>query len=307
MRCGSESPEASQVRHCLHRGSKLLEDPGSSKRPLSSPGRPPTFAPRHPAREDPAVLFRAISYARYYRNWWELARTRSRGEAPHRVVLRGGEVFDSPTDTNVARLVKAVHFKHYFNPPGFEIGENDLVIDVGANVGAFSVYAAKRTRNRVIAIEPFPRNVEFLTRNCAANGCRNVEIVEAALGDKDEMVSLYLSDKGVAHQLFREARSGVLEEKVQVPGITLPRLMEQRGFDRIDFLKMNCEGAEGLILGSLPPTLLGRIGRIAFQFHDYASPLDHDQMRALLERAGFQTSLRWDGQSPQGLMYARRA
>jgi FkbM family methyltransferase len=251
------------------------------------------------------VLRRAISYLRYYRNWWELARIRSRGLAPHRVVLRNGLLFDSPVDTNVARLVKAVHFKRYFNPPGFEIREGDVAVDVGANVGAWSVYAARRTRGRVIAIEPFASNVEYLARNCAANGCANVEIVEAALGDKDGPVELYVSEKGVAHQLFRETNVGTLERSVQVTGVSLPRLMEQRGIERIDFLKLNCEGAEGLILGSLPPALFERIDRIALQFHDYASPLDHAELQALLERAGFETRLRWDGKSRQGFLYAR--
>jgi FkbM family methyltransferase len=251
-------------------------------------------------------VLRALRYARRYRNWRELERERSAGRAPHRIVLRTGERFESPDDTNVIRLVQGVFTRGYYTPPGFEIGGDDVVVDVGANVGTFSVYAASRTRGRVLAVEPFPDNVRCLERNLEANGCDNVEVFPGALADRDGSATLYVNSNGVAHQLFPEAHLGEVRTSIEVPVRRLPSLLEERGFERVDTLKLDCEGAEGLILPTLGERWLPRVRRIAMEFHDYASPLDHRALASLLADAGFATRLAWDPNDVRGFLYAWR-
>ena len=82
--------------------------------------------------------------------------------------------------------------------------------------------------------------------------------------------------------------------------------MDTNRLDRVDFLKMDCEGSEGAILLSTPADYLKRIGRLAIEFHDNVSAVAHDQIQALLEQHGFRTALRWDGASPFGFLYARQ-
>jgi hypothetical protein len=74
------------------------------------------------------------------------------------VRLRNGLSFKAPEGRNVLRGVSGVFFKRYYSPPGFEVREGDLLVDIGANVGAYNVYAARRTRSRLLAVEPDPEN-----------------------------------------------------------------------------------------------------------------------------------------------------
>src|SRR5262245_51828356 len=104
---------------------------------------------------------RGLRYARRYRNWRELAGARARREKPRRAVLRDGTTFEAPEGTNVMRVVTPVFHKHVYTPPGLELRPEDTVVDIGANIGAFAVYAAQRTRGRVLAIEPHPDNADY--------------------------------------------------------------------------------------------------------------------------------------------------
>jgi len=246
-------------------------------------------------------LWRSLRYARRYRNWRELSRIRSRGEKPGRALLRNGLVFEAPADVNVVRSVAAGFWKNYYTPPGFEIGPADVVVDVGANIGSFSACAALRTRGPIVAVEPFPSNAEYLRRNVAANGF-GVRVVEAALCDFDGEVELLETASGTTHRM-RE--SGDAASGIRVRALTLASVMQEQSLEHIDLLKLDCEGAEGRIL---PAALevLPRVRQVTMEFHDATSPLDHGALRSLLESAGYRTTLRWDGRSQNGYLYASR-
>jgi FkbM family methyltransferase len=250
-------------------------------------------------------LIRAFRYARSYRNWAELTRIRDAGEKPRHAEMRIGLSFEGPPDVNVLRSVGAGFLKQRYTPPGFEIAPRDVVVDVGANIGAFSIFAAQRTRERVIAIEPFPTNAEYLRRNADANAA-NVEVLEIALCDLDGSVEFVVTPNGTTHRM-RASSDAEDVTRVVVRGMTLRALMESLGLDHIDLLKLDCEGAEGHILPSCSEETLSRVRRIAMEFHDATSPLNHVELEQLLVKRGFETRLDWDGIASTGFLYASRA
>jgi len=87
---------------------------------------------------------------------------------------------------------------------------------------------------------------------------------------------------------------------------TLPQLLAEHGIPQVDFLKLDCEGAEGLILPSLPDALLRSVRAIAMEFHDDVSPLAHDALAKLLAERGYRVSQAWDGRSANGMLFAHR-
>lgn len=249
---------------------------------------------------------RALRYARHYENWRELERERAAKRKPARAVLRDGTVFDAPSGVNVLRVVTPVFHRRVYTPPGFEIEPEDAVVDVGANIGAFAVFAAQRTRGRVLAIEPHPGNADALRRNLRANSASRAEVAECAVADAPGVLPLFLGRSGTTHQLFAVGKDAGAGESVDVRVATLPALLAEHGFARVDFLKLDCEGAEGLVLPALPDAILGGIRVIALEFHDDVSPLAHDALAKLLETKGFRTALAWDGRSANGMLFARR-
>jgi FkbM family methyltransferase len=241
-----------------------------------------------------------------YQNWPELALGRWRAQRPRRVVLRDGLVIESaPGD--LLGIAEEIFFAQVYAPRGFEIGPADVVVDIGANVVAFTLYAARRTQRTVYAYEPFPGNLAFLERNVRRNGLHNALLRNQAVCERAGVARLFLSESPAGHLLFDRNLNGPLEHYVEVPATTLAELIEEHGLQQIDLLKLDCEGAEGAILGSAQACDLRRVRRIALEFHDNVSSLDHRELDALLRGHGFQTRLRWDGRSPFGYLYALRA
>ncbi len=87
---------------------------------------------------------------------------------------------------------------------------------------------------------------------------------------------------------------------------TLQEFMDSNHIQKIDFLKLDCEGAEGAILFSTPDEYLRRIRKITMEFHDHLSQFIHDDIQKRLEEVGFTTKLKWDGTSALGYLYGWR-
>jgi FkbM family methyltransferase len=243
---------------------------------------------------------------RYFRNWSDLALLALQGKRPAEIVLRNGIVIRAPEDNAVLRVVKDIFIDQVYTPSGMEIRETDVVVDIGANIGVFSLFAAGKTRNAIYSFEPFPANFEFLTRNIQLNGITTITASCLAISDMSATAKLYVSDTSGGHLLFDHNITGELKTYVEVPANTLEGIMSDHSIDYIDFLKLDAEGSEGQILGSTPARCLERIGKIAMEFHDNVSILDHDEIRRLLEDTGFSCRLRWDRTSPFGYLYAKR-
>lgn len=118
-----------------------------------------------------------------------------------------------------------------------EVRRGSVVVDLGANVGIFSVWAAKRGA-RVFAVEPFDENIEQLYRNVRGAGvAESVDLYRVAVGDRPGRVRVN-PGKG-------EARSGGAwtEPGSDVEQVTLGEIIRWAGGE-VDVLKLDVEGAE---------------------------------------------------------------
>lgn len=130
---------------------------------------------------------------------------------------------------------------------GLERG--DTVIDAGANIGLFTVKAAKEVgpEGRVIAIEPEKTHLEFLKRNIEANHLKNVEIVSKGVWSEGMKSSLYLYDNTGFHSVYSDEdfpkgsiHTGITDIELD----TIDNVSRELGLKRVDFIKMDIEGAE---------------------------------------------------------------
>lgn len=135
-----------------------------------------------------------------------------------------------------------------------ELRPGDTFLDVGANVGYYTVIASKRVgpTGRVIAFEPDPTSFAFLKRNVEANGCNNVTLVQKALSHEQGTIKLFLDEKNKgAHKIFQYGES---HRFVEVAAVRLDDYL--KGHEgRIDLIKIDTEGAEGAILKGMGETL----------------------------------------------------
>lgn len=128
-----------------------------------------------------------------------------------------------------------------------------VAIDVGANEGLYTLFAAARLgpTGRVVAVEPSSRERATLQRNFEINGLANVMVVGAALGAAPGKANLQIAS--AEHTGHNTLGSFVYDEVVaedseMVTVETLDGLVERLALSRVDFAKIDVEGAETSVL-----------------------------------------------------------
>jgi FkbM family methyltransferase len=145
------------------------------------------------------------------------------------------------------------------------IREGFAFVDVGANVGWYSLYVARKAgpSSRILAVEPQPDIFDRLTYNIRQNPFGTVKAVACAVADKPGELTLFVDPKNRGESSVKIVGSSQMDA-IRVPAVTLLDLLKGEGFTRLDAIKLDVEGAEDLILdpffrdapASLHPSLL---------------------------------------------------
>jgi len=130
-----------------------------------------------------------------------------------------------------------------------EIHEGDIVIDVGANIGYYTLIFAQLVgkSGKVIAFEPESKNFEILKKNVEINNYNNVILEPKIVSEKCGKMKLYVSDSDIVGH--RIQKMGTLKNFIEVESVTLDDYMEKLNLDKkVNFIKIDVEGAEPKVL-----------------------------------------------------------
>lgn len=155
-----------------------------------------------------------------------------------------------------------------FFRPEYEVDPNDLVIiDAGANIGAFSIYAAgKAPRARVFALEPFPSTWSRLLRHIEVNRLsQRITVLPLALGGEEGQ--RIMDDQSAASQSRGVFAANTQETGTAVQATTLESFLNSHQLSHVDLLKMDIEGSEHEVLTNTSLEVLQRIDRFALEYH----------------------------------------
>jgi len=125
-----------------------------------------------------------------------------------------------------------------------EVMKGDVVLDIGAHIGYYTLIFAKLVgeEGKVFAFEPAPDNSALLEKNIKINGYRNVLVVEKAVSNKTGKLKLYLSEEDSAD--YRIYNSHDDRRSIEIEAIRLDDYFWD--YDgKIDFIKIDINGAEG--------------------------------------------------------------
>ncbi len=135
------------------------------------------------------------------------------------------------------------------------IHKGDVVLDCGAHVGTFTHFALARGAGKVIAIEPSPRNVECLRRNFSKEIAEGrVVVYPKGVWNKDDVLVLEQVGENSAADTVVMHQPGAHKGN-EVPLTTIDKLVAELGLERVDFIKMDIEGAEAPALEGAAATL----------------------------------------------------
>lgn len=129
----------------------------------------------------------------------------------------------------------------------FQAEDGEVIVDVGANIGLFTLKASKEVgdNGKVITFEPKKRNYDLLFRNIRINKCRNVIAINSALSDFNGKAPLYIKDVGLQNTLLPQIKlqsSTIGTEVVDVR--TLSSVLKELNINYVDMLKIDAEGCE---------------------------------------------------------------
>ncbi|ADG76476.1 methyltransferase FkbM family [Cellulomonas flavigena DSM 20109] len=247
-----------------------------------------TALSRWPGRDGRALARAMAAY-----HWWMA--TGSSGRAGTWTLDVGtvrAHVRRHPSDLFVLREVFVDQI--YAFPYRDVVGDVRRVLDVGSNVGLSPLYfSSVFPQAEVACVEPVPENLEVLEATRAANDL-TWHVVAAAVAAEPGEVTLYPSgwwsssstSGHVAHA--REASAHRPEHRlgrqpVTVRAVTVPQLLDELGWDGVDVLKMDIEGAEAEVLAA-DADWLDRVGVLAVDIH--AKYVARGELLTVLARHG---------------------
>jgi FkbM family methyltransferase len=157
-----------------------------------------------------------------------------------------------------------IRFVQRFLKPGM------TVLDIGAHHGLYSLLAARCVgpMGRVMSFEPSPRERKYLIRNLKMNFCRNVQVESCALGSKAGHSELFLVNGAENGCNSLRPPAGMLAtKKISVAVSSVDEYLRLKGIEKVDFIKLDVEGAElevlrgasQLLQGSNRPVILAEV------------------------------------------------
>ena len=170
--------------------------------------------------------------------------------------------------------------------------EGMVVVDIGANIGLFSVIAATRVgeSGSVIAFEPEPENYALLKKNIEKNKLKNVTLYQKAVADKPGQLTLHIYDAN-------KGKHSLVKDVTDAPGFNSDVLVEVVQLDTVlgekhirpNIIKMDIEGAESLALLGMESALASCTILFMEFTPDSVRKVGHDPETVLkkLEKQGF--------------------
>ena len=164
------------------------------------------------------------------------------------------------------------------------ITKANTIIDVGAHIGAFAIYAATiNPKAQITAYEPEPSNFKIFKENIKLNHINTITPKNLAVAGKQEQRTLYINEDSHNHSLTKDLQKQLSETTVQTT--TLEAIIQKHG--QISLLKMDCEGAEFEIFTVTNSATLAKIQHIYIEYHEYQQQVTN--LEKTLQSAGFKT------------------
>jgi FkbM family methyltransferase len=171
------------------------------------------------------------------------------------------------------------------------ISESDKVIlDVGANVGLFALYVSP-IANKIVCIEPTPSHFNLLTK--LTRDISKIERINGALSNMSGEVNFYTS---VSNTTTNSLISRDVDQILTVKSYSLKDLIETTKLDKVDFVKMDIEGGEYIVLDEETLQYIGEnIPKILIEFHDCQHTNHALKYIEMFKNLGFEANhFHWD-------------
>jgi FkbM family methyltransferase len=158
--------------------------------------------------------------------------------------------------------------------------EGDTVIDIGAHIGRYTITSSKQVGNtgKVVAIEADPDNFQLLKRNIALNNLTNVLPLNYAVFSTRTRMKLYEQSASAKYNSLILTRAAKTENYVEVEADTLDSILKLNEVNRVNWIKIDVEGAEFEVLKGSTITLSSDDLSLFIEIHNIEDPSHYDNI-----------------------------
>jgi FkbM family methyltransferase len=205
---------------------------------------------------------------------------------------------------NVYVVFNELTTQNTYNNDFVSVEENDLVIDIGFNYGLFSMTSLKYRPKKIIAFEPNPKLIKTFKDYFKEN---IIELYQKAVSNKNGYTIFYENlDPGMS-TIFQEINNETQGDSYEVEIINFNDFIIQNNIGMIDYLKVDCEGAEYDIFESIPNEYLSKnIRKVAIEFHHKLSDIKVQNLIQKLKNNNFNIKIVYEQDSNIGLIYGKK-
>ena len=253
-------------------------------------------------------MFRKLKYyvqifplIKYVSNWYQIIFLYLFPGREVVLKLRNGIKF------TITHHLDALTVKEIFLDKDYEIPikNTKTIIDIGANIGTYSLFAAKKfPHSNIYAYEPEKSTFRVLKKNLEENGVKNVKSFRLGVSSKPGFRYFYTYQASGFTSLLPTRKDGK-RQKVKVT--TLLKIFKDNLIKTCGLIKMDCEGAEYEILLNCPDSLFKRIKAFVLEYHDGLSEHKSTELVNLLSQKAYKVRVRKHPlEDDIGIIYAKK-
>lgn len=237
------------------------------------------------------------------KNWKDILSAKLKQSPLLKIKLRNGVTINSPAEVNLNFLFHEIWLDEIYLAKGYEIKPNDVVFDVGGNIGVFAFYAATKASNvKVHSFEPFPKNAEYFEQNLAESKIKNIVLYKSAIADATGERTLHVHESWIKHSLNENSSE---TSGTAVHCVSLDEAL--KNFAVCNLLKLDCEGSEYEILYSSSPETLNKVKKIVGEYHNLDDQEKNgESLRKFLEKNNYQIAVFQAFDEQSGLICAEK-
>lgn len=182
-------------------------------------------------------------------------------------------------------ILNEIFFLKSYKHPLCDVEPNDLVIDIGGNIGLFSYYAILQKAKKVYTFEPTSDLAKYIKDNFHD---LSIHVLNLAIWSQNS--HLYLQNNDISFFNSTSIQKDEFESQniSTCTGINLEEWSRSENITSIDFLKLDCEGCEWEFFKTVTPLFLKNIRKIVMEYH-HNSP---EEILEKLNNCGFTTEIK---------------
>jgi FkbM family methyltransferase len=177
-------------------------------------------------------------------------------------------------------MIETIHW-HTLHPR--YLGAGSTVLDLGANYGHFALAVTQRFGCHCVAIEPSPECFAAIPDSA------KISKLQIGIAGAAGQMPFHIAAPSPTLRLPRSVASSFVfpveqAQTIEIQVISLPELVKQLAWSRVDLIKIDIEGAEIEVLNACPDDFLRRIAQISVEFHDFCGITPLSDVRYTLRR-----------------------